>query len=260
MLTFGSLFAGIGGFDLGLERAGMQCKWQVEIDEYATRVLEKHWPGVRRWDDVRTFPPEPAAEWKVDLICGGFPCQDISNAGSCIGIEGKRSGLWAEIVRVSGELRPRHILVENVSALLGRGFYRVLWDLAEIGFDAEWECLPASAFGAFHNRDRVFILAHRKGTSPWVFQKSSSIWEPQLQHRRLDSHFACKGRMERNDRFEDEPNVARMVDAFPPELDIDYRNKGLGNAIVPDIAEWIGRRIIECLETNHRPASAKPTI
>src|ERR1700678_4087108 len=104
-MTFGSLFCGIGGFDLGLERAGMQCKWQVEIDPYARRVLEKHWPDVRRWDDVRTFPPE---NWRsqVDLICGGFPCQDISSAGLRRGITEPQSGLWAQFERIVGELRP----------------------------------------------------------------------------------------------------------------------------------------------------------
>ena len=91
-VKFGSLFAGIGGIDLGLERAGMECIWQVEIDDYATRVLEKHWPNVRRWRDVRDFPPEPVEDWRCDLIAGGFPCQDISYAGKGAGINGSRSG------------------------------------------------------------------------------------------------------------------------------------------------------------------------
>ena len=242
-LTFGSLFAGIGGFDLGLERAGMQCKWQVEIDEYANKVLSKRWPDVRRWNDVRTWP-QPDTEY-VDIICGGFPCQDISNAGKKAGIDGERSGLWSEIVRTACEIRPRYILVENVSALLVRGIDTVLGDLAACGFDAEWECLPASAFGAYHNRDRVFILAHCTGASPWVFQKSRERWQSQLQHRRLDAHFACASRLERNDRFEDEPSVARMVDGVSSGLDIDARNRGCGNAVDVRVAEWIGRRIID---------------
>jgi DNA (cytosine-5)-methyltransferase 1 len=244
-LTFGSLFAGIGGFDLGFERAGMVCKWQVEIDDYATRVLAKHWPDAKRWPDVRTWP-QPDTEW-VDVICGGFPCQDISNAGKQAGIEGERSGLWSEIVRTAREIRPRFIVVENVGALLVRGFDKVLGDLAACGFDAEWECFPASAFGAYHNRDRVFIVAHCTGTSSWIFQKSRSMWESQLQHRRLDAHFACQGRMERNDRFEDEPRLARMVDGVSGRMDIDRRNKGCGNAVDPRVAEWIGKRIVESL-------------
>src|SRR5687767_562507 len=112
-MTFGSLFAGIGGFDLGFERAGMRCEWQVEIDPYCRRVLAKHWPDVRRWDDVRTFPPD--GDWGVDVICGGFPCQDISAAGKQAGIEGERSGLWGEYERIIRVLRPRIVVVENVA-------------------------------------------------------------------------------------------------------------------------------------------------
>ena len=119
--TFGSLFAGIGGFDLGFERAGFECKWQVEIDPYCQRVLAKHWPNVRRHDDVRTFPPSNPDEWGIDVICGGFPCQDISFAGHGAGLAGERSGLWSELLRVTGVLRPSFVVVENVAALLSRG-------------------------------------------------------------------------------------------------------------------------------------------
>src|SRR5690348_12331563 len=105
-LTFGSLFAGIGGFDLGFERAGMKCEFQVEIDPFCQKVLAKHWPNVRRHDDVRTFPPTAADEWRVDVICGGFPCQDISYAGRGAGLAGERSGLFFEVVRVVRALGP----------------------------------------------------------------------------------------------------------------------------------------------------------
>ena len=127
-LTFGSLFAGIGGMDLGLERAGMQCKWQVEINPYAQKVLAKHWPHVDRFEDVRAVGARELAP--VDLIAGGFPCQDISHAGLRAGIDGERSGLWSEFARLVRELRPRYVLVENVAALLVRGVERVLGDLA----------------------------------------------------------------------------------------------------------------------------------
>ena len=158
MLTFGSLFAGIGGFDLGFERAGMVCKWQVEIDDYANRVLAKHWPNVRRLPDVRTWP-QPDTE-RVDVICGGFPCQDISYAGRGAGLEGKRSGLFFEAVRVVRQLRPRIVCLENVAALLTRGLDVVLGTLAEIGYDAEWHCIPAAAVGAPHIRDRAWVVAY----------------------------------------------------------------------------------------------------
>ena len=157
-MTFGSLFAGIGGFDLGLERAGMTCAWQVEREPYAVRVLEKHWPNVRRHDDVCTFPPEEG-NWDVDLVCGGFPCQDISVAGKGAGLAGERSGLWHEMHRIIGELRPRFVIVENVAALLSRGMETVLGELSEIGYDAEWHVIPASAVGAPHRRERVWIVA-----------------------------------------------------------------------------------------------------
>jgi DNA (cytosine-5)-methyltransferase 1 len=135
-LTVGSLFSGIGGFELGLERAGMRVLWQAETDPYASAVLAKHWPGVRNHGDVRNV--RAGAVEPVDVICGGFPCQDISNAGKRAGIDGERSGLWSEYARIVGELRPRYVIVENVAALLGRGIERVLGDLAALGFDAEW--------------------------------------------------------------------------------------------------------------------------
>ncbi len=157
-MTFGELFAGIGGFSLGLERAGMTCKWQVEIEPYARAVLNKHWPDVPKHDDVRTFPPQ--GDYGVDLICGGFPCQDISVAGKGAGLAGSRSGLWYEYARIIGELRPRYVVVENVAALLTRGMGTVLGDLSSLGYDAEWHVIPASAVGAPHRRDRVWIVAH----------------------------------------------------------------------------------------------------
>ena len=158
-LTVGSLFAGIGGLDLGLERAGMECKWQVEINEYSQRVLAKHWPDVRRWDDVRTWP-QPDTD-RVDVICGGFPCQDISVAGRGAGLAGERSGLWREMLRIIRDIRPRYVVIENVAALLVRGLDTVLWDVAESGYDAEWSTVSACSMGAPHARDRLFIVAYR---------------------------------------------------------------------------------------------------
>ncbi len=120
MLTVGSLFSGIGGIELGLERTGgFKTVWQVEIDSYAQKVLAKHWPDVTRYGDIREVGIHNLAP--VELMCGGFPCQDISNAGKRAGIEGSRSGLWSEFYRLICELRPQYVLVENVAALLGRG-------------------------------------------------------------------------------------------------------------------------------------------
>jgi DNA (cytosine-5)-methyltransferase 1 len=164
-LTFGSLFSGIGGMDLGLERAGMRCVWQSEIDPYASRVLRKHWPSVPNLGDITRI------DWsgveRPDLVCGGFPCQDISFAGKGAGLAGERSGLWYELARCVREVRPRIVLVENVAALFVRGLDAVLGTLASLGYDCEWACLPAAAVGAPHIRDRVFIVAHTR-TQRWV--------------------------------------------------------------------------------------------
>jgi len=157
------LFAGIGGFSLGLERAGMRTVAFCEIDAYCREILARHWPGIPCYADVRRLTAARLAAdgvGAVDVVCGGFPCQDVSNAGTREGLAGERSGLWREFARLLGELRPRYAIVENVSALLGRGFDCVLGDLAALGFDAEWHCIPASYVGAPHRRDRVWVVAY----------------------------------------------------------------------------------------------------
>lgn len=156
------LFSGIGGFSLGLERAGMRTVAFCEIEPYCQAVLRKHWPNVPIYEDVRTLTAERlrADGISVDLICGGFPCQDVSKAGRRRGLEGERSGLWSEFARLLGELRPRYAIVENTPGLLSLGMGRVLGDLASLGFDAEWHCIPASAVGAQHIRDRIWIVAY----------------------------------------------------------------------------------------------------
>ncbi len=171
-MNFLSLFSGIGGFDLGLEMAGMTCVGQVEIDPYCRRVLAKHWPHVPRFEDVKTTTRQSLVQCgTIDLIAGGFPCQDISGAGKRSGINGSRSGLWTEFHRLICEIRPRYVIVENVSALLVPGYdesgkwypapiSRVLGDLAKVGYDAEWDMLSTAMFGAAHLRNRVFIVAY----------------------------------------------------------------------------------------------------
>lgn len=158
-MIYGSLFTGIGGIDLGLDWAGMECAFQVEIEPYCRRVLQKHWPDVRRFEDVRTVGRTNLDY--VDLIAGGFPCQDLSLAGKRKGEQGSRSTLWKEFYRIICDLRPRWVLAENVPGLLsandGRFYGNILRDLAAGGYDAEWQVLPAAAFGAPHIRERVFI-------------------------------------------------------------------------------------------------------
>jgi len=274
-LTFGSLFAGIGGFDLGFERAGMTCKWQVEIDDYATRVLEKHWPTVHRERDIKQCGKHNLE--RVDVICGGFPCQDISYAGLGAGLDGERSGLFFEAVRVVSALQPSIVVLENVSALLARGLDRVLGTLAEIGFNAEWHCLQAADFGAPHIRDRVFIIANsnrrrfeefckcdgEQETRRKAQQRSNTLrlrevvadsdckrCERREDDRSFDAKaFISKARqaIKRDASWETEPSVGRVVDGFPGRVD---RLRGLGNAVVPQVAEYIGRCIVASFERN----------
>lgn len=165
MLTFGSLFSGIGGLDLGLERAGWSCSWQVEIDGFCNAILERHWPRVQRLRDVR-FAGDTTLP-RVDLIAGGFPCQGVSVAGKRRGLADHRTGLWWEFRRVVAELRPRLVLVENVPGLLNNGLADVLGSLAALGYDAEWDVVPASAVGAPHLRERLFVVAHAISDGVW---------------------------------------------------------------------------------------------
>lgn len=187
-MTFGSLFSGIGGLDLGMERAGWTCKWQVEINPFCRRLLEKHWPDVRRHDDVTTFPPADSTDWAVDAIVGGFPCQDISYAGKGAGLKGERSGLWYEFARVVREIRPQIVVVENVSALLVRGLDAVLGTLAADGYDADWACVPAAFVGAPHIRDRVFVIAHAPSERCGTRSRESGSKEGERIGRRESDH------------------------------------------------------------------------
>jgi DNA (cytosine-5)-methyltransferase 1 len=177
-LTVGSLFAGIGGFDLAAERVGWEIKWQVEIDDYCTKVLEKHWPHVRRYRDIR----ESREYESVAVLCGGFPCQPVSVAGKRRGHKDAR-WLWPEFSRLIGELRPRYVVVENVPGLFTAGFGTVIGDLAALGYDAEWECLPASAFGAPHRRERVWIVAYSNSQRRERHHRISSSQRSQVRDK-----------------------------------------------------------------------------
>jgi DNA (cytosine-5)-methyltransferase 1 len=157
-LTVGSLFSGAGCGDLGLEWAGFDHAWFCEVDAYARRILALRWPDKPIYKDIREVDftqIEP-----VDLLAGGFPCQDISVAGRGCGIEGARSGLWSEFARAIAEIRPRYALIENSPALVTRGLDVVLSDLAALGYDAQWHCVSAAAFGAPHKRDRIWIVGY----------------------------------------------------------------------------------------------------
>lgn len=232
------LFSGIGGFSLGLERTGgFETVAFCEIGEFPRKVLAKHWPGVPIFDDVRSLTGEQFGP--VDVICGGFPCQDISTIGSGRGLDGARSGLWFEYARIIGEVGPRWVIIENSPALRSRGLSIILQNLCEIGFDAEWHCIPASHVGAPHQRDRIWIVAyptgirreqgnaHKKrcitGITPWAKQRpwdgSSDMW-----------------------RWAAESGVCGVDYVVPNRV---HRIDSIGNAVVPEIPEIIGRAILE---------------
>ena len=158
--TVGSLFSGIGGFDLGLERAGLCPLWMCEIDRACQGVLRRHWPGVPIYDDVTRLSTDNLV--RPDVLCGGFPCQDVSVAGRRAGLVGERSGLWYEFLRVIESLRPRWVVIENVPGLLssngGRDFAVVLRGLVECGYGVTWRVLDAQYFGVAQRRRRVFIV------------------------------------------------------------------------------------------------------
>ena len=233
------LFSGIGGFSLGLERTGgFETVAFCEIEDFPRRVLAKHWPEVPCYHDVRELTADKLAAdgIAVDVICGGFPCQDISTAGHGAGLDGKRSGLWSEYSRLIGELRPKFVIVENVAALLGRGLDRVLGDVAAFGYDAEWHCIPASAVGAPHQRDRIWIVAHPKSIRHRSRGAIRDICEKNGRSgRTLLSKLAISG------WWETEPSLDRVANGLPHRVD---RIKGLGNAVVPQIPELIGNAIL----------------
>ncbi len=234
------LFSGIGGFSLGLERTGgFETVAFCEIEDYPRRVLAKHWPEVPCYDDVRTLSAERLAAdgIGVDVICGGFPCQDISEAGYGAGIDGERSGLWREFARLIGEVRPRIALVENVSDLLsgggGRWFGRVVGDLASLGYGVAWNSIQAGDLGAAHIRDRVWIAAFLSDAD---VERSVECWRKQFEESRNSPGDVY--------RFSHEPEPVRVADGVPNRLD---RIAALGNAVVPQIPEMIGRAILESI-------------
>jgi DNA (cytosine-5)-methyltransferase 1 len=261
------LFSGIGGFALGLEAAGFETAAFCEIDPYAQKVLKKNWPGVPIYDDVRRITADRLVSdgVGVDVITGGFPCQDISVAGNQKGIDAERSGLWSECSRLLGDIRPRYAIFENVTNLLsgdgGDWFKRVLWDISSVGYDAEWHCIPASAIGAYHHRDRVWIVAYPNSNSQsGVALDAGEIQAPSLlayansergcsrDSKRQDAGDAGKSPILTRDDirrvgpWDAEPNVGRVANGVPAR---SHRLRCLGNAVVPQIPELIGRQIME---------------
>jgi DNA (cytosine-5)-methyltransferase 1 len=236
-----SLFSGIGGLDLGLDRAGMTCVGQVELDPWCRAVLDRHWPGVLKHDDVRTAPAWWAAGARppVHLVAGGFPCQPFSTFGRQLGQGDPRWG-WPWFRAVVRAVRPDYVLVENVAALLADAdaFGRILGDLAEDGFDADWTVLSACALGAPHMRDRLFLVAHPAG----LHGERDMPLQAQMEGGRAGAGAA--GSDAWPDGWLPEPEVGRVAHGVPKRL-VAPQLRGLGNAVVPQVGELVGRLILD---------------
>jgi DNA (cytosine-5)-methyltransferase 1 len=276
-LTVGSLFSGIGGIDLGLERAGMTVKWQSEIDPFACKVLKKHWPEIPNLGDIKTV------DWSnvepVDLIAGGYPCQPFSTAGKRQGENDPRH-LWPYFRNAISAIRPKYALLENVRGHITMGGTTVIGDLAQIGYDCQWQLVSAASIGAPHRRDRIIIVAYPQGEYSNDFQdnpqnrlgpktvsefgnssRAKNVADTvgfKLDNRNFNGtnkapfnkapaiFTPSRGSSNRTtgSGWLPEPNVGRVADGVPSRVD---RLRGLGNAVVPQVAEYVGRLILQSL-------------
>lgn len=290
-MTIGSLFSGIGGLEMGLEMCGLgPVVWQCDSDPYARAVLEAHWPGVKRYEDVRQI--DERAE-RPDIICGGFPCQPVSLAGKRKAQQDTR-WLWPFFAAVVARVRPRVVFVENVPGLRTAGLRDVLADLARLGFDAEWDCFSAEEVGAPHRRKRLFLVAHAYGergrvqpgriggengtgaAQPGDDGQTCDVANADGSGQRAGLTEFCAGQPdaeggggsqngvahpdgsrelqpgggvgEQRGRLGDgrrswpaEPDVGRVAHGVPARVD---RLRALGNAVVPQVAEHVGRMIM----------------
>ena len=255
--TVGSLFSGVGGIEIGFEKEGFKSEWFIENEPYAKAVLKKRFPETIIYDDVTKINFRTVR--KVDVLTGGFPCQDISGAGKKVGIEGSRSSLWRYYLEAIRILRPRVAFIENVSALAIRGLNVVLADLAKIGYDVEWYNISASAVGAFHQRERIFIIAYpnrnresdeslNEGAGQRIMGEvpNSECFRSSKQGESRRSLHPEKNKDWEASRFNDdgiwraEPELGRVADGIPNRVD---RIKCLGNAVVPQCAEVFAKAI-----------------
>lgn len=276
MLNVLDLFSGIGGFSLGLERTGgFKTVAFCEIDKHCHKVLNKHWPEVPIFEDVSKL--QWKSNWsRVDVICGGFPCQDISVAGKQKGIKDEtRSGLWKHYKRLIREIQPSYVIIENVANLRSNGLVRVLQDLWEVGYDAEWHIISARDIGACHLRERIWIIAYphghtvreQPGRSEREIGKSETLLRDDGKNRSSefsntdDIRFGKPASTEeeklkwwteaaasQRDWWKTEPSICRVVDGLssrPHENHRKQRIKQLGNSIVPGIAEILGHAILQ---------------
>jgi len=276
MLTVGSLFSGIGGLDLGLERAGMRVIWQSEIDSYASKILKKHWPQVVNHGDIKQINWDNIE--RPDVICGGYPCQPFSLAGKRNGTDDPRH-LFPWVLTAISRLRPKYAILENVRGHLSMGGVEVIGCLTSIGYDAEWRVVSAASIGANHRRDRLIIVAHTDnpggGTSEhgtngngqtqieerrnltlsgasrlganvadpngeWLGVGGASQSSVQNGIFRVDNRIR-QATNERRQWWETEPDVGRVAYGIPSRVD---RLRALGNAVVPQVAQFIGEMVV----------------
>jgi DNA (cytosine-5)-methyltransferase 1 len=276
-LTVGSLFSGIGGLDLGLERAGMKVIWQSEIDPYCNKILKKHWPEVINHGNIKDI------DWgtieRPDIICGGYPCQPFSTAGKRRGTDDPRH-LWPWVRDAIIALRPDYAILENVRGHLTMGGLQVIGELTEIGYDAEWRVVSAAGLGAPHRRDRIIIVAYPNDSGnrtserridthgkekikeqenisqSWVSRCSTKMANTNSEfmgQHWSQSNVADKSQIWDNQRnrkktndigqwWKIEPNVGRVAHGISSRVD---RLRSLGNAVVPQVAEYIGRLVVD---------------
>lgn len=273
-LTVGSLFSGIGGLDLGLERAGMEVIWQSEIDPYACRVLNKHWPKVVNHGNIKEI--DWARVERPDVICGGYPCQPFSTAGQRKGEDDPRH-LWPWVRECISVLRPRYAILENVRGHLSLGGTTVIREIANLGYCVEWRLVSAASVGANHRRERIIMLAYPNDTGSGTPRRSMDRNEP-TDFQEWSEHDTWNGASRRGTEMADtpsprreafnlqaetdgaenaiyaylrarrlhewwqtEPDVGRVANGVPSRVD---RLRGLGNAVVPQVAETIGRIVM----------------
>lgn len=239
-LSHGSLFSGIGGFELGAKKAGINTKWNCEIEEFNRKVLKKNFPNSYQYTDIlKMEKPE-----YVDIISGGFPCQDISIAKTknILGINGKRSSLWKEMYRIICEVRPQYIIVENSPMLINRGLETVIIDFAKIGYVFEWQCLSATQFGFNHIRERFYGIAY---SEQMRFSGNNEVFE--FFQEVLSKETPGQNYLPMSiKRFNSSSNyeLLRIDDGFSRELDKN-RIAACGNAVIPLIAYYLFKTIIK---------------
>ena len=245
------LFSGIGGFSLGLERAGMETALFCEMDNDCKKVLRHHWPSIQIMDDVRKLnvPHDSVLmSMGIDVICGGYPCTGHSTAGKKEGFKDERSALWREYHRLAREIKPKYCIIENSANLRGTGLVELLKAFHEIGYNAEWSCLSGYSVGAPHQRERLYIVLWR---AELPYCNPFRWWQADPKKEKATQGWWSKRLFKRSPVFKQASKVVSRVLQFDDGVSKEVLNKNkikieqLGNSLVPQIPELIGRAIVE---------------